>query len=146
MATIDSPSAMMTISPWRSAKWPGTSFHPSDPNTYGSPMSSASASAHNAPCAGPSRNAAAVMSATPIAVPANRPSVERRSAGSPRAATSSSAIWANRTIPYATASSSAESSNASGMHRAMTSSPIIAPNIAIRTTPSSGSTTLVSHA
>ena len=31
IATIDSPRAMITISPWRSAKWPGTSFQPSEP-------------------------------------------------------------------------------------------------------------------
>ncbi len=35
IATIDSPRAMMMIRPWRSAKWPGTSFQPSDPNRYG---------------------------------------------------------------------------------------------------------------
>ena len=39
------------ISPWRSAKWPGTSFQPSAPKRYGPPMSSSSASAHSAPCA-----------------------------------------------------------------------------------------------
>ncbi len=32
ITTIDSPSAMITIAPWRSAKWPGTSFQPSAPN------------------------------------------------------------------------------------------------------------------
>ena len=31
IATIDSPRAMMMIRPWRSAKWPGTSFQPSEP-------------------------------------------------------------------------------------------------------------------
>ena len=35
----------MMIRPWRSAKWAGTSFQPSEPNKYGPPMSSASASA-----------------------------------------------------------------------------------------------------
>ena len=35
IATIDSPSAMMMISPWRSAKWCGASFQPSAPKKYG---------------------------------------------------------------------------------------------------------------
>ena len=47
------------IRPCRSAKWPGTSFQPSAPKTNGPPMSSTSASAHSAPCAAPSANAAA---------------------------------------------------------------------------------------
>ena len=88
---------MITIRPWRSAKWPGTSFHPSDPNTYGSPTSSASASAHSAPCAQPSANAATVIRPTPIAVPMPRPTTERRSCGSSRLAIVNSAMCAKRT-------------------------------------------------
>ena len=49
-------------------------------------------------------------------------------------------------MPYAMAKPSARSPNASGTHSATTSSPAIAANITIRTAPSSGSMTLVSHA
>jgi hypothetical protein len=69
-----------------------------------------------------------------------------RSAGSSRLATTKSTIWPTRTTPYAQAKTSAESSNASGTQSAATSSAAIAAKIASRTTPSSGSTTLVSHA
>ena len=68
MATIDSPRAMITIRPWRSAKWCGTSFQPSDPNRYGPSMSSASAAIQSASCASPSTWDAATSSPTPIAV------------------------------------------------------------------------------
>ncbi len=54
MATIDSPRAMITISPWRSAKWPGTSFHPSTPKKKGPPMSKSRAVTQSAPCSAPS--------------------------------------------------------------------------------------------
>ena len=40
IATIDSPSAMITIKPWRSAKCPGMSCQPSEPKRSGPPMSS----------------------------------------------------------------------------------------------------------
>ena len=45
IATIDSPSAMITIRPWRSAKWPGSSRQPAGSMSSGPPMSSVSASA-----------------------------------------------------------------------------------------------------
>ena len=48
IATIDSPSAMMTISPWRSAKCSGSSFQPSAPKSAGPPMSSRSARSQSA--------------------------------------------------------------------------------------------------
>ena len=102
IATIDSPSAMITISPWRSEKWAGMSFQPSAPNRYGPPMSSAIASTHNPPCRGPSANDAAVSS--PV------------------------------------------SSNTCGTQSAATRSAAIAAKMASRTTPSSGSTRLVSQA
>ena len=54
MATIDSPRAMITISPCRSAKWWGTSFHPSEPNRYGPSMSRARAAIQSASWASPS--------------------------------------------------------------------------------------------
>ena len=53
------------ISPWRSAKCAGESFHPCEPNTNGPPMSSSSASAHTAPCANPSRNDAPIEQPDP---------------------------------------------------------------------------------
>ena len=71
---------------------------------------------------------------------------ERRSAGSSRLAIVNSAIWAARTTPYEQANSTASSPNACGTHNATTSNAAIAPKIAKRTTPSSGSTTLVSQA
>ena len=58
MATIDSPRAMMMISPCRSAKCSGTSRQPSEPNTYGSATSRRRAVAHSAPCTQPSKNEA----------------------------------------------------------------------------------------
>jgi hypothetical protein len=54
-------------------------------------------------------------------------------------------MCATRTSPYAQANSSAESSKASGTHSATTKRLAIAPKIANRTMPSSGSTTLVSQ-
>ena len=68
IATIDSPSAMMKISPWRSAKCPGTSLHPAGSITSGPPMSSASARAQRPPCSAPSKNDASTSRATPIPV------------------------------------------------------------------------------
>ena len=55
-------------------------------------------------------------------------------------------MCAARTAPYATANRSASSSNASGAAMAATTSPAMAAKITRRTAPSSGSTTLVSHA
>ena len=55
-------------------------------------------------------------------------------------------MWAIRTNAYATANSSACAPNAPGTHSAITSSAAMAANIASRTAPSSGLTTLVSHA
>jgi hypothetical protein len=68
IATIDSPIAMRTISPWRSAKWPGTIFHPSTPKNAGPLMSSRRATAQSAALAQPSTKAAAVSRPTPNAV------------------------------------------------------------------------------
>ena len=66
--------------------------------------------------------------------------------GSSRLPSANSTIWPVRTAPYATAKARAEPSNASGMHSVTTSSAAIAPKMAKRTVPSSGSTTLVSQA
>ncbi len=76
----------MMISPWRSAKWRGTSFQPSEPKKNGSPMSSSRASDQMAAWPSPSRNDATTSNATPTAVPTASPTVERRSAGSSREA------------------------------------------------------------
>jgi hypothetical protein len=73
MATIDSPSAMMTIRPWRSAKWCGTSRHPSAPKKYCGAASSTRASAQNANCSVPSANDASTSSVVPSAVLTARP-------------------------------------------------------------------------
>ena len=99
IATIDSPRAMIRISPWRSAKCPGTSFQPSEPKRYGPPMSQRSASAQSAPCSAPSVNDAATSSPTPSAVLTASPVTERRSSGSSRLATMNSTIWPTRTTP-----------------------------------------------
>ena len=58
IATIDSPRAMITISPCRSAKWAGTSCQPSDQNRSGAPTSSTSARAQIAPWSQPVRGRA----------------------------------------------------------------------------------------
>ena len=137
---------MITNSPCRSTKWPGSSRQPSLPNTYGSPTSSARAIAHSSPCAQPSANEAATRSEKPIAVPTARPIVERRNAGSSRPMITNRAMWAMRTNAYAHANSRARSPNASGTASATISSAAIAANIVERTSHSSGSTTLVSQA
>ena len=71
----------MKMRAWRSAKWPGTSIHPSDPKRYGPPKSSKSASAQSAPWSAPSVRPAATMIATAIAVLAARPFTEWRRLG-----------------------------------------------------------------
>jgi hypothetical protein len=102
--------------------------------------------AQSAPWVAPSVNEAATSSPTPIAVLPASPVTERRRPGSSRLAIVNSQMWAMRTIPYAQANTSASSPKASGTARAATRKAAIAAKIAIRTAPSSGSTTLVSHA
>ena len=99
MATIDSPRAMMMISPWRSAKCSGTSFQPSWPISSGPPKSSASASAHSPPCSVPSVNAAATSRPTPTLVLPASPQTDLRSAGRSKLAMMNSAMCAARTTP-----------------------------------------------
>ena len=135
----------MMISPWRSTKWRGASFQPSEPNTYGSPTSSASASAQSAPCNAPSVNEAPIRMLVPSRVPTASPLAERCRPGSPRPALYKRITCPIRTTKYAHANSRPRSPNASGTHNATTSRAAIAPKIAKRTIPSSGSTTLVSH-
>ena len=89
----------MMIAPWRSAKCPGTSFHPSAPNRYGPPMSSRSARHHSAIRSVPDANAASTSSPTPIAVLSASPVTDLRSAPSSRLASVNSAMWAARTAP-----------------------------------------------
>ena len=97
MATIDSPSAMMMIRPWRSAKCSGSSFHPSAPNSAGPPMSSRRASSHSPPCSAPSVNDAPAMIPTPSAVLMARLVTDFRRPGSPRDAMANSTMCAIRT-------------------------------------------------
>ena len=63
IATIDSPSAMITISAKRSAKWPGETRKPFTPNTNGPAKSIASATTQTSACAVPSRKAATISRA-----------------------------------------------------------------------------------
>ena len=63
IATIDSPSAMITISEKRSAKWPGETRKPRTPNTNGPAKSIDSATIQTRVWAAPSRNAATISSA-----------------------------------------------------------------------------------
>jgi hypothetical protein len=91
-------------------------------------------------------NEARTSSPTPTAVLTARPLTDERRAGSSRLATVKSAIWADRTNAYAQANRRPASPKASGTHSAQTRKAAIATKITIRTTPSSGSTTLVSHA
>ena len=90
--------------------------------------------------------AAASSRPTPSEVLPDSPMTERRSPLSSRLAIMNSAMCAARTAPYAHANSSASEPNAPGTHSAATRKAAIAANIASRTAPSSGSTTLVSHA
>ena len=53
-ATIDSPKAMMTISPWRSAMWPASTFQPSTPKRKSPPTSITIARIQQAVRTGPS--------------------------------------------------------------------------------------------
>ena len=82
----------------------------------------------------------------PIAVLTASPRTELRSAGSSRLASKNSAMCAMRTTAYAHAKGSASAPKAPGTDSAATRKAAIAANIARRTRPSSGSTTLVSHA
>ena len=73
IATIDSPSAMITISEKRSAKCPGETRKPRTPKTYGPAKSSESATIHASACALPSRKAEPIrMSGAGSAVSASR--------------------------------------------------------------------------
>jgi hypothetical protein len=72
--------------------------------------------------------------------------IDRRRRASWRLAMPKSTRWPTRTTPYAITNVSPRSSKASGTQSAATSSAAIAANMASRTPPSSGSTTLVSHA
>ena len=146
MATIDSPSATMTISPCRSAKWPGTSRQPLVSMNSGPAMSKTSAAAHTARRASPCTNDPATRIAAPIPVLAARPMTEWRSPGSSGLATTNRTMWATRTAVYASANVVPRSPKASGTHSDVTSSAAIAAKSTSRTAPSSGSTTLVSHA
>ena len=94
----------------------------------------------------PSKKDAATSSPTPTAVPPASPITDCRSPGSSRLASTNSAICDQRTTPYAHANSRPSESNASGTQSAATRNAAIAVNITRRTAPSSGSTTLVSHA
>ncbi len=137
---------MITTAPWRSAKCPGTSFQPSWPNTNGPPMSSSSAAPHTPTRSAPLVAAATNSSPAPTAVLAARPSTDWRSARSSRLASMNRKMCAARTTAYAQANSSASEPNAPGTHSAATRNAAIATKIIRRTAPSSGSTTLVSHA
>ena len=136
----------MMTSPWRSAKCAGTSDHPAMPKTAGPAKSTMIAAIHIAHFASPSTYAAPNNRPTPIAVLTASPTTDRRRFASSRAAIRKSTIWPARTNAYATANGSARSPNASGTQSPATSRLAEAANIAIRTPPSSGSTTLVSHA
>ena len=90
---------MITISPWRSAKWCGLSCQPADLKKYGPPMSSTSASAQSAPCSVPSANEA--LTSSPLAIPVEiaRPMTDERRLGWSRLASMKSAMCAIRTTP-----------------------------------------------
>src|SRR4029450_167340 len=81
IATIDSPSAMITISPNRPAEAGGISCQPPDQKRYGAPTSRTRASTQIAPWSHPSVNEAQISSVTPIAVLAPRPVTDRRRSG-----------------------------------------------------------------
>ena len=109
-------------------------------------MSSSSAKPHRPMRSAPLANAASKSSPTAIAVLAASPTTEWRSAASSRLASRNSTMCAARTAAYAHANSRASEPKAPGTLSAATRKAAIAANIAGRTAPSSGSTTLVSHA
>ena len=109
-------------------------------------MSMRRAITHNVVRASPDANAPATSRPTPSAVLAANPRTERRSAGCSRLARRNNAMCATRTTAYATAKTTASSPNAVGIASAATRKAAIATKITSRTEPSSGSTTLVSHA
>ena len=135
---------------WRSAKCAGTSFHPSiHPSARkiaGPAQSITIARPHSAAVTVASKNEAAMSRPTAIVVLTARDDTERPRAGSSRLASANRATWPPRTTPYASAKASARSSNASGTQRATIPRLAMATNMAMRTEPSSGSTTLVSQA
>ena len=103
IATIDSPSAMMMISPNRSAKCSGTRRQPPDQNRYGRPKSRTTARTQSPACTAPSNADAAASRATAIAVLPARPVTELRRSGSSGLAIQNSAMCAIRTTAYAAA-------------------------------------------
>jgi hypothetical protein len=136
---------MITISPCRSAKCPGTSLHPSLPKKYGPAMSSASATAHTPACASLSRNEPPTKMPTPTVVLPASVSTEWRRSGASRLAIMKSPSWAYRTAAYASANSIASPPKPVGTASAAMSIAAMAAKITIRTASSSGSTTLVIH-
>ena len=97
------PSAMITISPWRSAKWPGTSFQPLEPKKYGPPMSSSERERPQRALQQPVGERGATSSPTPIAGADRQPDAPSGAApGSSRLAITNSQICADRArTPYA---------------------------------------------
>ncbi len=108
-------------------------------------MSSRRASAHSAACPRPSRSEAPTSSPTPIAVLTARPVTEWRSEGSSRLASTNRAMCAGADGSVGQGELQRELSKASGTQMATIKKAAMAAKIAIRTAPSSGSTTLVSH-
>ena len=113
-----------------------------------------SAARCRAPSRGPTRRsatsrpsvAARNRNPTPIAELEASPMTDLRSSGSSRLASVNSQMCAIRTIPYADAKTTASSPNASGRLSDATRKAAIAAKMPMRTAPSSGSITLVSHA
>ena len=106
----------------------------------------ARASAQSPPCRAPSVKLAATSTLVLTAVLTASPRTEERRLSSPSLAEMNKRIWAARTTMYAPANHRPRSPKASGTQSAATRNAPIAPKIAKRTSPSSGSTTLVSHA
>ena len=136
IATIDSPSAMITISENRSAKWAGDTRKPRTPKMYGPRKSVERASTQTTSRAGLSRKAAPIRSSG-----AGSAVRDSRRMASP-ASTSSLAsakmkMWSQRAAAYAMANSSAWSPNASGTASAATRKAPITASIRSRSRSSS---------
>ena len=137
---------MITISPWRSAKWPGTSFQPELSITQGPAHVERQRE----------RPERALERAVGERCRHEQPHADGGAHGQAGDRVAQPGVVAAgdheqhdlrvRTTAYAQANRRPRSPKACGTQSATTSSAAIAAKIAKRTMPSSGSTTLVSHA
>ena len=143
-ATIDSPSAMITISPWRSTKWPGERCQPRARPTYGPRRSTASAIAPDG--RGLPSRPRRQRAGTPIARPLRGLADRREQSRSPRPGNGVEDEVRDPDDRVGAGEEEASSPKAPGTANEAISIAAMAPNMTSRTIPSSGSIVFVSQA